>query len=524
MTHDGGGGGDLFDNMTHEQMLQWLDQADGDMIKGAADKLSAAAKTIHDIAHDLKTRPQYVSWKGDGADAFRAWGNDVANATLRLGDFSAGSSQWLARASEAVAGAKAAIPEAPASAGPGSVGKTGNATTKPPDAATLAAHKEALRQEAATQMRKLGQSYQLSATQMDGLERPVFPPVPDAVAPKASLEDMQDLSRPGVSARTSTVGGSTGGSVVRQHGSVSDNIVTPHPRTEPSAHRQPLSEASRIGTDLDSVGMQPKTPQQASPLSNGPTRPEVPPVTGRADPSTTFAPPSWGQASAKPLPTTQDRPSGGPATGGRIPPRQVVGGVPQQRETTSMTPMGRAQNPTRGIVGGCPTQTPADRAANGMSRSPGPGGKGTQKNTSAVGGTGGITRTPVPRSGRPSGQKPGGPKAVPTTTVPSGGETPARGLPPQTTGGVIGSSTTQKEHAGRLPSGSSAPTRGGIAGGVPSKEPCTGTHSASTVAQPDTSMSSQYGEQSQSQQSKKQKQPQRRVTAEPQKKKRPQTD
>jgi hypothetical protein len=541
MTRDGGGGGDLFDGMSHEQMLQWLDQADSGTVQAAADRLAAAAKAIHKIAGDLKARPQYVSWKGEGAEAFRTWGSDLANSTIRLGDFSASSAQWLGQAAEAIAGAQAAIPRevpgADGSGGSGGSGAKGGSGTKPSgkpasksasksaaDAAALAANREAVRQEAAGQMRKLGQSYRLSATQMDGLERPVFPPVPGAVAPSgADDKASQDLARPGDSAEPGAVSGSTSGSVVRQHGSVSDNIATPHPRTELPADRQSLHEVRQIGTDLDSVDAVPKTPHQAPPLPDGPSRPEGLPVTGRTDSNVPLAPHTLGQGPGQSAPTARGRvPSEGPIKGGRIPPRQVAGGVPQQ--TTSKTPTGGAQNPTRGIVGGRPTQTPTGRAATGISRSPVVGGKGTQKNTPSVGRTGGTTNTPASRPARPSAQKPGRPKALPPTAVPSRGETPARGLPPQTTGGVIGSQTTKQESSGRLPSGASAPTRGGIAGGVPSKEKRTGTGSASTPAQPDASSSSHHGEQSQPQQPRKPEQPQRHITTEPQKKSRPQAD
>ncbi len=72
-------------------MLAWLDQANAGTVQAAATRLTAAAKEIRKIAEELKVRPQWVEWKGEGADAFRAWTGDLANSTLRLGDFSADS-------------------------------------------------------------------------------------------------------------------------------------------------------------------------------------------------------------------------------------------------------------------------------------------------------------------------------------------------------------------------------------------------------------------------------------------------
>ena len=158
------GGGTSFVDMSHEQMLAWLDQANSGTVQAAADRLVSAAEEIRKIAEELKVRPQWVEWKGEGADAFRTWADDLANSTLRLGDFSEDAAKWLGDDPDAAAvGAKSAS-----------------------ELAALAAHKEEVRQQAAAQMRKLGQTYAWSATQMDALERPKFPPPPKALVPTDS--------------------------------------------------------------------------------------------------------------------------------------------------------------------------------------------------------------------------------------------------------------------------------------------------------------------------------------------------
>ncbi|AEN10306.1 MULTISPECIES: hypothetical protein [unclassified Streptomyces] len=183
------GQGTPFDSMTHEAMLAWLDRANSGAVKGASDRLLSAATEIKKVATELKDRPQRVSWEGEGAKAFRTWSADLANATLRLGDFSSGVSEWLAEASNAIATAQASVPRTHAGAQANL--DAARIARNDPDASTVAreaaetliATQEANRQEAADQMRRLAQAYAFSAKKMDALERPVFPPPPGAIVP-----------------------------------------------------------------------------------------------------------------------------------------------------------------------------------------------------------------------------------------------------------------------------------------------------------------------------------------------------
>ena len=189
------GGGTSFEDMSHEQMLAWLDQANSGTVQAAADRLVSAAEEIRKIAEELKVRPQWVEWKGEGADAFRTWADDLANSTLRLGDFSEDAAKWLGETSGAIAQAQASIPRDAGSA-QANLDAARSARNDPDAAAVgaksaselaaLAAHKEEVRQQAAAQMRKLGQTYAWSATQMEALERPKFPPPPKALVPTDS--------------------------------------------------------------------------------------------------------------------------------------------------------------------------------------------------------------------------------------------------------------------------------------------------------------------------------------------------
>ncbi|MGJ3559813.1 hypothetical protein ACR6C2_18285 [Streptomyces sp. INA 01156] len=204
--------------MSHEQMLAWLDQANAGTVQAAADRLVAAAEEIRKIAEELKVRPQWVEWKGKGADAFRTWSGDLANSTLRLGDFSEDAAKWLAETSGAIAQAQVAIPRDAESAQANL--DAARAARNDPDAAAvgaksaseleaLAANKEKVRQQAAAQMRKLGQTYTWSATQLNALERPKFPPPPKAFVPKDNVEFYGGMAE----ARSGGSGGSGGSAV-----------------------------------------------------------------------------------------------------------------------------------------------------------------------------------------------------------------------------------------------------------------------------------------------------------------------
>jgi hypothetical protein len=250
MSGKGTGGGTSFEDMSHEQMLAWLDQANAGTVQGAADRLIAAAEEIRKIAEELKVRPQYVEWKGEGADAFRTWSGDLANSTLRLGDFSEGAAKWLGEASGAIATAQASIPRDTRSA-QANLDAT-QAAHNDPDAATvssksaselaaLAADKEKVRQEAAAQMRKLGQTYSLSSTQLDGLERPKFPPPPEAFVPPR--ERSEDLARPGSQYSSGVSGGGTspGAFATAEHVGTGNGQAVPQGglrRTRPQVRRR----------------------------------------------------------------------------------------------------------------------------------------------------------------------------------------------------------------------------------------------------------------------------------------------
>jgi hypothetical protein len=487
-----GPGGTPFESMSHEQMLAWLDQAKSGEVQAAADRLTAAAEEIRKIAGELKVRPQYVAWKGEGADAFRTWAADLANSTLRLGDFSEGAGKWLTQASGAIATAQASIPRD--TKGARANLDAARAAHNDPDSATvsakargelaaLKADQEKVRLEAAAQMRKLGQTYELSATQLNVLERPKFPPPPKVVQPPIAHAS-EDVTRPGGTTSGTARGDSSGsagvGTIGVTHGRpVTSGGLEKSPSTSPVLPQQadnlsprpPVIEpVTHLGIDSVEVGPEVHRPPADVPggvsaVSHPNT--EVPPAANGV------VPPSGGSS-----PLRVPVPSGGqgrPALGGRLPAQlgqRAADTVPGRGVT------GPGAAPNRGL--------PGSGAPVGGRTLPGQGmtsGRGVPANSGITGGRPATTSG----TGRPVGRLPGGTVVggEPANSRDSVGGRSASGPRGQsvagssqpTAGRVMSSPRDgitggRVRQTGRTPARPgtpvpSAPTRGGVSGGVP---------------------------------------------------------
>lgn len=475
-----GGGKTPFESMSHEDMLAWLDEADAGMVLAAAAKLVLVAEEIKKAGEELKTRPQWVSWKGEGADAFRTWSADLANATLRLAEYSRGASKWLTEAAGTIGTVQASIPRN-TSYGQSTLAKAqanleaAKATPKDPDSASVTrdstrdidavlAKRESERQEAARQMKKLAESYALSAEQMDSLERPKFPPPPKAVMPPGGIDDTsENLVRPGGvigAGPTSTPGPDVADG--RTYGSVSEGnrVGGPvgAPETSGDTPGSPVGGVVRpqppTGMEIDSVATLPETPTAPSGPAGGP------PMAGGRPEGTATMPP----ALAPPLTGGAQRPTNPSVGAGRTSPgfRPPV--------ATGQTPMGAgpsAQRPTAGggITGGRPVSPSPGRTNGAIPRgnvigSEGVSGRGpagqpvaTGRPGAVQGGTGSGRRIAGQTEGIVGG-RPHGSGGVNARPISAGGSTTARGTSPSAPGGGTG---------GRR----FAPETGGIVGGRP---------------------------------------------------------
>ncbi|MFJ8074659.1 hypothetical protein ACIQ7Q_12180 [Streptomyces sp. NPDC096176] len=447
-----GGGRTNFDGLTHEQMLAWLDKADKDTVKAAADRLSAAAFDIREIAQQLKFRPERVEWEGEGFQAFVDWGASLSSATFRLADYSDEASKAMADAANVIAEVQSAIPRDIA----GSKANLDAALDNPndPDADDIASKARAdldkKRHEAIAQMNKLAGAYQQSSTRMETQELPTFQPPPDRFVPEGDGRiNGTDFSRSGAA-------GSQGQSDTASYAQPAQREVAPAEAAQRDGSVNSLAPRQErpVAMEIDSVDTLPPTAPNVppSPPAPGPVRPEP----GGPPP---FGPVAPALGGGKPVPPAMQNPTGKRALGARPPflPGQPGG-------TGPVGPPASRMPRDSGITGGRQVPPASGKPAVGLPRSPVVGTEsvhgrtptahgggsmhsaqgGTSPGRRLAGETGGIV------GGRPS--QPGANGARPFTP---GGSGLVRGA----TGGSTGQASGQPFMRGAVPSQSAGDRR-----------------------------------------------------------------
>ncbi|MFF4983457.1 hypothetical protein ACFY3O_25840 [Streptomyces sp. NPDC001046] len=418
--------------MTHEQLAALLDSASSAGASQLATKLAKASSTITKIGDDLMTYVKGLEWQGEGGDAFRDWGGQSAAATLRLGQYAEVASRWMATVAQAVAEAKASMPatsETTRAEADLADARKAFATTQEPgarndpdarrlaqtaqsDAAAAQQRMEATRAEAIQQLRKLAQTYEYSAQQVNSVEPPTFAPPANHLPPGAwqTPEHYVPLEAGGP--------GSTTGASSHPAGNVQKSEV-PNPTGTGTTDRQTaLTSSSRS---------QHAQPQPAAMNIDG--------VTSLAETPNTA-----------PLSTTVPQNGSGPRLDGSYPVQPVLG----QPMRTGQVRVPGPQSPPRTPAQVRPSLLPGQTGANGsFPRHP--------RETGIIGG-----RPVSPNAGRPStglprgtviggdpsqGRMPLGPVASPSSNMGAGsasGQSTAHG--PRRlaeTGGVVGSRPVQ---------------------------------------------------------------------------------
>ncbi|WMX46783.1 hypothetical protein RGF97_20865 [Streptomyces roseicoloratus] len=197
----GSGRGTDFRSMSHQQMLNWLDEASSFSVRNAGDRLATAAAKMTQIAKELQRRPGRVEWDSKAERAFKEWTASLASTTHSLADYSENSAKWLAEAANAIAAAQSSIPRYTSNAqaeenlaaarkyhnDPDSQTIARNARNQMApqgaDAAAIKAKEEANRQNAAAEMERLSAAYQWSSMQMTSFQMPSFQPPPGGFRP-----------------------------------------------------------------------------------------------------------------------------------------------------------------------------------------------------------------------------------------------------------------------------------------------------------------------------------------------------
>ncbi|MFF9364263.1 hypothetical protein [Streptomyces griseoluteus] len=284
--------------MTHEQLAAMLESASPSSASHLASKLGHAASTISQIGDDLMKYVKALEWQGEAGDAFRDWGGQTAGSTLRLGEYAQSASDFMARVTTAISEAKSAMPDTSEStqarADLAAAHKTINAAKQPgvrndPDArkaaqtaqtdATGAAHRlESTRQAAIQEMRKLAQSYEYAAVQVNNVPPPTFAPPAGRAAPdewwhsddKGHVQADPTYTSGGhpiASAHTPVGRSPEADTLLSRRASVAPVTDTVgRPISHPSSHAEPVS------LDIDSVDTVPRTQTPPAPVT-GPTMP-----------------------------------------------------------------------------------------------------------------------------------------------------------------------------------------------------------------------------------------------------------
>ncbi|MFF4740314.1 hypothetical protein ACFY2W_31175 [Streptomyces sp. NPDC001262] len=190
-----------FESKSHVELRAMVEHAQPARAAEVAEKLKTAAAAIEEFGTLLQTEALSMTWEGEGGEAFRTWMADLGNATMRLGNFSRGSGEWMGHAADTLSHVHSAMPAVstdsrttldafltcnPAQPGnrvaaPTQSDQTGGLDRGGPtqqQAYQAQQRLDADRAEAARLMRQLAGSYAWSAHQIQSLPGVTFPPMP----------------------------------------------------------------------------------------------------------------------------------------------------------------------------------------------------------------------------------------------------------------------------------------------------------------------------------------------------------
>ncbi|MGW2596516.1 hypothetical protein [Streptomyces klenkii] len=352
----------------HEKLQAMVEHADQHKVFAVALTLNGAAQAIKKLGDDLKKHMEGVVWSGPAGEAFRKWGNSMANETLRLSDYAKEVDKWMNFASTDLGSARRMPKYSPQDKAtvdawlknhPLALGKVPMPGLEPLGGNNLVSggptQKEAYdaqkrlddnHKAAAGLMKALSESYDQSATQILRAARPNFRPMPERIMPDTRRhEGLDHEGLPGGTGGGASGGGGSGGGTPSGYGGGVSNIGGPGAATPTSSGertRQP-------GLDL-SGGVE--TPHRV-PIQQQDRPPVVSPDARKPQILLPHVPPPA-------LPRPERRPDVDRLPGRPIPER---GGRPARRIPTPETGPGTSRRPDirlpnvprDGIVGGRPT-------------------------------------------------------------------------------------------------------------------------------------------------------------------------
>ncbi|MFG2878253.1 WXG100 family type VII secretion target [Streptomyces sp. NPDC048337] len=424
-----------FDGYSHQKLREMIASLDPVAVKDRADQLAKASEDIKKIGEKLKNH-RVSGWEGQAATDFQEWVGRAGNATLRLSEYSATGSKWMADAVQTMTEAtKMPVYDTAAAKNLEAAKQAHN----DPDAPMVAKQEEKKLEddhlEAVRLMNNLAQKYEQSSTHMNAAEIPTFPPPPQAFVPSDHF-GAADMARPGGesggagSAGSSYVSSAPGGGSSNEPGWVPGHQAQPDntpPRTTgPAPLPLPGIPDPDVDVDLDHVATLPP-PTTTLPPTTGTPLPQVPVGPGGPSPVVPIPPVTLPPISGPMLPNI------GPGGQGPLQGLGKVGQVPGLPPRDSGI-LGGRQVPTSGPNAGLPRGTVIGTEGTQAGRAMG----GTQAGRAMGGMTGGgmgggahggVGGSPV---GRRLASEPGGIVGGRQSVV---GGVPAKGGQPFTQGG-----------------------------------------------------------------------------------------
>ncbi|MEV6045912.1 hypothetical protein [Streptomyces xanthochromogenes] len=453
-----------FEGHRLNEMIDLIHPANPQHLISAGDALFAAHEAISSAAAELRGHIGKVEWEGESGEAFRTWGNNLANHANRLAEFADTAGVQISAAGQGLVSVKSAMPPRDHRAEPVKVDDLPTAKRVAGNAEYEAALKvEQDRQEAINQMNRLSSFYSVSEQTLAAQEPPVFEPMPKVGVP----QPLPNTGDPVMPVRTTETGASTrpnpagGGGGFPHHAATEVAAQHAYPEVKAAPQQQPTggSPASpghphdrHNGMELNSAITLPVQPEgQAAtsppaPSVVGPASGPVLPMTGgswnqttrgtaRAAKTVTGSGPAQPQAGGRqvapgagvrgPALHPEGRPgdstqgvgrAGAPAVGQSPMGRGVSGGTPGTGgpSATRSGPTGRGG----GIVGGRPNVAAPNPAASRMSKGAVVGAEGTAGSVRAAGGSvqRGVVGANKPggaQKGRPAPGNPDGVLGVP---------------------------------------------------------------------------------------------------------------
>src|SRR4051812_35076244 len=79
-----------YEAMSHYRLYQIVQGADPIKLSDASSALMAAWTDLTAIADEMRAHAENVKWKGEGADAFRDWVEELSKQTLSLASYAWG--------------------------------------------------------------------------------------------------------------------------------------------------------------------------------------------------------------------------------------------------------------------------------------------------------------------------------------------------------------------------------------------------------------------------------------------------